>query len=156
MRLGNALKQAKLDAGADMKDLLQTIHLDLRRQLGKGDVASYIPELAGVDPRKFGIAVRTVSGESFATGDADEPFSIQSISKVFALTMALGELGDALWRHSRHRARACVDRGVVARPKQARQLARRLAGAQGARAAQRMVDLLESVGFCCITLICSR
>lgn len=81
-----------------MQDLLQTIHLDLRRQWDRGDVASYIPELAGVDPRKFGIAVRTVEGESFAVGDADEPFSIQSISKVFALTMALDKLGDTLWR----------------------------------------------------------
>ena len=81
-----------------MQDLLHTIHLDLRRHHDRGDVATYIPELAGVDPRKFGIAVRTVGGESFAVGDADEAFSIQSISKVFALTMALDKLGDSLWR----------------------------------------------------------
>jgi glutaminase len=81
-----------------MQDLLHTIHHELRRQWDRGDVASYIPELAGVDPRKFGIAIRTVAGESFAVGDADEPLSIQSISKVFALTMALGKLGDGLWR----------------------------------------------------------
>lgn len=81
-----------------MQDLLHTIHLDLRRHHDRGDVATYIPELAGVDPRKFGIAVRTVAGGSFAVGDADETFSVQSISKVFALTMALDKLGDSLWR----------------------------------------------------------
>ena len=37
-------------------------------------------------------------GSAFTAGDAEEPFSIQSISKVFSLTLALGHVGDALWR----------------------------------------------------------
>lgn len=64
----------------------------------RGDVATYIPELAKVDPAQFGIAVATVDGQVLTAGDADVPFSIQSVSKVFTLTLALGKVGDALWR----------------------------------------------------------
>jgi len=61
-------------------------------------VADYIPALAKVDPSRFGLAVVTVGGEVFTLGDAEEPFSIQSVSKVFTLTMALGRVGEALWK----------------------------------------------------------
>jgi len=64
----------------------------------RGKVATYIPELANVDPRQFGIAVIAADGETALGGDADVPFSIQSISKVFTLTLALGKMGDRLWR----------------------------------------------------------
>lgn len=64
----------------------------------RGKVASYIPELAKVDPKKFGIVVVSNSGEIVAGGDSDVPFSIQSISKVFTLTLALGKIGDRLWQ----------------------------------------------------------
>jgi glutaminase len=64
----------------------------------RGAVAAYIPELKKVDAKKFGIAVVLNDGGIVAAGDAAEPFSIQSISKVFSLTLALGHVGDALWR----------------------------------------------------------
>jgi glutaminase len=64
----------------------------------RGEVANYIPELARVDPRHFGLAIVDAQGEVFVGGDADVPFSIQSISKVFTLTLALGKIGDRLWR----------------------------------------------------------
>lgn len=64
----------------------------------RGAVATYIPPLAKVDPRHFGICIVTSDGQVYAGGDADVAFSIQSISKVFALTQALGKVGDALWR----------------------------------------------------------
>jgi glutaminase len=64
----------------------------------RGVVADYIPELATVDPRQFGLAVVDRRGAVYAAGDADAPFSIQSISKVFTLTLALGMVGDQLWR----------------------------------------------------------
>jgi len=64
----------------------------------RGEVATYIPELANVDPKHFGIAVITADGEAATGGDADMAFSIQSISKVFTLTLALGKMGDRLWR----------------------------------------------------------
>ena len=47
--------------------------------------------------RQFGIALRTCDGHEAAAGDADTPFSIQSISKLFTLTLAMRRLGDALW-----------------------------------------------------------
>jgi glutaminase len=64
---------------------------------GHGDVATYIPALARVDPKKLGVAVALKDGTSFAAGDADEPFSIQSISKVFTLSLALQHVGPSLW-----------------------------------------------------------
>lgn len=82
----------------DMQSLLDEISQAMRDQADRGRVADYIPQLAKVDDDKFAMAVATVDGREFASGDAAEPFSIQSISKVFALTMALGKIGDALWR----------------------------------------------------------
>lgn len=64
----------------------------------RGKVASYIPELAKIDPKKFGIVVVGNDGELAAAGDSEVPFSIQSISKVFTLTLALGKIGDKLWQ----------------------------------------------------------
>ena len=64
----------------------------------RGQVATYIPELSHADPAKFGVAVSLASGEVLATGDADEAFSIQSVSKVFVLALALGKTGERLWR----------------------------------------------------------
>ena len=66
---------------------------------GKGRVASYIPALASVDPNKLGLAVATLDGQIVCAGDSDEPFSIQSISKVFTLAMALEGVGESLWSH---------------------------------------------------------
>lgn len=62
-----------------------------------GKVASYIPELAKIDPYKFGVALQFVNGETYSAGDYDERFSIQSISKVFTLSMAIQCIGDKVW-----------------------------------------------------------
>jgi len=70
---------------------------EMRPHLGRGKVADYIPALARVDPRQFGIAVVTGDGRSVVAGDADTPFSVQSVSKVFTLTLAINRLDDALW-----------------------------------------------------------
>jgi glutaminase len=64
---------------------------------GSGRVADYIPALAGVDPHKFGIAIADAQGVVHGAGDCDEAFSIQSISKVFMLALALGRVGASLW-----------------------------------------------------------
>jgi len=61
-------------------------------------VAGYIPELAKIDPDKLGIALKTIDGTLHAAGDANEPFSIQSISKVFATSLVFSVIGDDLWR----------------------------------------------------------
>ena len=83
---------------AELAEILAEIAGDMTQASERGEVAGYIPELAKVDPRQFGLAVATADGELLAAGDADVPFSIQSVSKVFTLTLALGTVGDALWR----------------------------------------------------------
>ncbi|MFB2684717.1 glutaminase B [Shewanella mangrovisoli] len=69
--------------------LLEEVVDKVRPLLGQGKVANYIPALANVDAGKLGIAVTTINGETIGAGDYLEPFSIQSISKVFSLTLAL-------------------------------------------------------------------
>lgn len=69
--------------------LLDEILQQVRPLIGKGKVAGYIPALAEVPADRLGIAVCTVNGDMFQAGDAGERFSIQSISKVLSLTLAL-------------------------------------------------------------------
>ena len=82
---------------SDLEAAVQDIAAEMKARMDRGDVANYIPELARVDPQAFGLAVATVDGRMIAAGDAAAPFSIQSISKVFTLTLALGLVGDRLW-----------------------------------------------------------
>jgi glutaminase len=82
----------------DLQTVVTEIAEEMRQRPDRGEVATYIPELARADPGKFGIAVIDAQGRTAVAGDADEPFSIQSISKVFTLTLALGRVGDRLWR----------------------------------------------------------
>jgi glutaminase len=65
--------------------ILEQIHHDLQPYLGTGRVADYIPELAKVPADSFGMAIVTTTGEVFRTGEANTRFSIQSISKLFAV-----------------------------------------------------------------------
>lgn len=80
-----------------MQSLLEDIAKATHPLAAQGKVADYIPALAAAAPDKFGIAVSCVDGREFTFGDADERFSIQSISKVFALTLVFRELGEKLW-----------------------------------------------------------
>ncbi|MBM3516802.1 MAG: glutaminase [Alphaproteobacteria bacterium] len=81
----------------DYARILEEINREVQPQFRKGRVASYIPALKSVPPRKFGMAVCTTDGAEHTFGDSDEPFSIQSISKVFTLVLALERLGARLW-----------------------------------------------------------
>ena len=58
-----------------------------------GSVASYIPELAKADKNKLGICLYTIDGNQFETGNTEDRFTIQSISKVMALCLALETFG---------------------------------------------------------------
>jgi glutaminase len=82
----------------DYQRVLQEIAVEIQPLLTQGKVADYIPPLAEVSPSRFGMALRTVEGELFSIGDADEAFSIQSVSKVFSLALAMSLEGDAIWR----------------------------------------------------------
>lgn len=79
------------------QSILEQIHRDIEPWRTAGRVANYIPELAKVPAERFGMAVVTVGGTVFSIGDANVRFSIQSISKLFACTLAFQLLGDALW-----------------------------------------------------------
>ena len=81
----------------DFAAILDDIEHAMAARTDRGRVADYIPELARIDPAQFSIAVSLADGRSFASGNADTPFSIQSVSKVFTLALALGKLGDRLW-----------------------------------------------------------
>ncbi len=81
-----------------LETVVNEIVAEMRDMPQRGEVASYIPELASVDPKAFGLVVIDAEGKVAAAGDADIPFSIQSISKVFTLTLALGKFGDRLWK----------------------------------------------------------
>jgi glutaminase len=81
-----------------LSTVVQEIADELRLRPDRGEVAHYIPELARVDAKRFGLAVVESDGTVSAAGDCDEMFSIQSISKVFTLTLALGKVGNRLWQ----------------------------------------------------------
>lgn len=81
-----------------LPELMERIYAGVAKQYGQGKVADYIPPLKAVDPQQFGMVVRTVDGEEFSVGQATTPFSIQSISKLFGLMLALDIVGDAVWQ----------------------------------------------------------
>lgn len=79
------------------QEVLESICRDVQSLAGLGKQADYIPALAKVNPDQFGICIHSIHGDVYSEGDADVPFSIQSISKVFSLAIALNLLGDDLW-----------------------------------------------------------
>lgn len=81
----------------DYQDILQEIGTELQSIEDTGDVARYIPELGNVDPRKLGIHLATIHGAHYFFGDSKEKFSIQSISKVLSLTLALRVEENSVW-----------------------------------------------------------
>jgi glutaminase len=66
---------------------------ELFRDDDSGKVADYIPALAQADPNAFGVCIAGVRGRLFSLGDAEIPFTIQSISKVFVFALVCDELG---------------------------------------------------------------
>ena len=82
----------------DLDEIVTRVHADMAAHLGRGKVADYIPALGRIDPRQFGIAVAACDGRMAVAGDATTLFSIQSISKVFTLALALEKVGAALWK----------------------------------------------------------
>lgn len=81
----------------DYQQILQNIYQEILPHAKEGKQATYIPELAKINPDQFGMCINTIYGESASIEQADTRFSIQSISKVFALAMCLSLKGDNLW-----------------------------------------------------------
>lgn len=82
----------------DYKVVLDNIVQAVKPLTGTGKNADYIPALANVDPDKFGMCIVTADRKTFEAGDAEERFSLQSISKVFALAVCLSLRGEELWK----------------------------------------------------------
>src|SRR3954447_9942131 len=82
----------------DLDQIVKDIADEMAQRPDRGEVATYIPQLACADANAFALAVVDHAGHVATGGDAEMPFSIQSISKVFTLTLALGKAGDRLWR----------------------------------------------------------
>lgn len=79
--------------------LLEEILDVVRPLLGQGKVADYIPALAQVSPQQIGVAICTRDGQMFSAGDANTRFSIQSISKVLSLALAMTRYPEQeLWK----------------------------------------------------------
>ncbi|MBL8968051.1 MAG: glutaminase A [Spirochaetaceae bacterium] len=77
-----------------MKELLETLVRESRALAPGGACASYIPALAAVDPGLVGLALADGEGHLFEAGDSRVRFSIQSVSKAFALAYVLEERGE--------------------------------------------------------------
>lgn len=81
-----------------LQSIIDEIAVSVAPLVGQGKVADYIPALACVDPHQFGLAIHTKEGQTYHTGDAQTAFSIQSISKVLGLTLAIDHHGRQLWQ----------------------------------------------------------
>ncbi|GAA4867095.1 glutaminase [Kitasatospora terrestris] len=88
---------ARVDQDVEYGRLLRDVMATALAGEARGRPADYIPALAAADPSAFGMALATVDGAVFGVGEWEVPFSIQSVSKLFSLALALAEGGDGLW-----------------------------------------------------------
>ena len=80
------------------QEILENIYQEILPYAKDGKQADYIPALAKVNPDQFGMCLNTVDGEIFSFHDSNTRFSIQSISKVFSLALALSLKGEQVWK----------------------------------------------------------
>jgi len=86
-----------MDSKINYQNIIDSIYQRVKREENIGQIANYIPELSKIDPDKFGVCLKTIENEEFGIGDWQTKFSIQSISKVLALSLAYKTLGDRIW-----------------------------------------------------------
>lgn len=79
------------------QQILEEIYLQSKSLPIIGNIATTIPELANVNPDKFGICLTTIDGKIFSIGDSNEKFSIQSVSKALSVTLAFSHYGEKIW-----------------------------------------------------------
>ena len=82
----------------DYQRVLDEITAEISLFKNEGKVPTYIPELGNVDPKKFGLYLQCTDGKAYSRGAAEERFSIQSISKVLSLSLALKLTGSSIWQ----------------------------------------------------------
>jgi len=86
----------------DYQVIIEDIFKEIKPLLKKGKVADYIPALADVNQEQFAMSLTLCDGREFNVGDSSKLFSIQSISKVFAFTMALKFYDSELYKRIGH------------------------------------------------------
>jgi glutaminase len=79
------------------QQILEEIYLQSKSLPIIGNIAKTIPELANVNPDKFGICLTSIDGNVFSVGDSNEKFSIQSVSKALSVTLAFSHFGEKIW-----------------------------------------------------------
>jgi glutaminase len=82
----------------DFQNILENIHSKLTASTYKGEIASYIPELSCIDVDNFAIYLNVIGGKRYAVGLSNTTFSIQSISKIFTLSLAISKVGKDIWK----------------------------------------------------------
>lgn len=82
-----------MDYGKIITEIFKTVDTEENQ----GQVSSYIPELANVDPNHFGVYLTTTNYFEFGIGDCHKKFSVQSVAKVLSLTLAYKMLGEKIW-----------------------------------------------------------
>lgn len=81
-----------MTASEAVTDALRELHARFAGMRG-GERADYIPELTRADPDDFGLALVSMDGHCYSAGEADVPFTLQSVSKPFVYALALSSLG---------------------------------------------------------------
>ena len=84
--------------GIDYTNILESIYNDILSGENKGLIADYIPELSTINKEQFAVCLQGVDGKQYGFGQYQTKFSIQSISKVFILSMAYSILGKEVWK----------------------------------------------------------
>ena len=79
-------------------DILKEIQQELREFPSIGSITTTIPELAKINPNKFGMHLTTIDAEDFGIGDSQERFSIQSISKALTVALAFSYFDENIWK----------------------------------------------------------
>ena len=82
----------------NFEDIIQSVYHKIKSVDDKGNLASYIPELKNVNSACFGAHISTIDNSNYGVGNCYDKFSIQSIAKVFALSLAYRMLGEKLWK----------------------------------------------------------
>ena len=77
-----------------MEELLKELVENNRKYAANGKVANYIPELDKADKNALGIFVTTLDGQEYCAGDYNTKFTIQSISKIISLMLAILDNGE--------------------------------------------------------------
>lgn len=81
----------------NIQKILNQIEKQVSGLYGEGKIATYIPELANIDPNQFSMSICFLDGKEYSIGNFNKKFSIQSISKVYLLTLAIKILKDKVW-----------------------------------------------------------